>query len=74
MIVTYANGFTHGYEIERVTREGGKTTIVLSHDHGLRIDGGTTQEVYSPATHDPEPEHLPHPNVCEPGAVRAGPR
>jgi len=48
MIVTHGNGFTHGYSIERVEKEGGKTVIVLSMDHGLRIQGHQTQEVYFP--------------------------
>lgn len=46
--MTHANGFRHGYEIDRVEREGGKATIILTHEHGLRIDEGTTQEVYFP--------------------------
>ncbi len=48
MIVTHGNGFTHGYEIDRVETRDGKKVIVLTHDHGLRIDGDTTQEVYCP--------------------------
>ena len=48
MIVTHGNGYTHGYEIQRVHRRNGKTVIVLTHDHGLRIDGDRTKEVYFP--------------------------
>jgi len=48
MIVTHGNGYTHGYPIERVERRDGKTSIVLGMDHGLRIDGTETQEVYFP--------------------------
>ncbi len=48
MIVTHGNGFTHGYPIDRVERRDDKTSIVLGIDHGLRIDGAKTQEVYFP--------------------------
>jgi len=48
MIVTHGNGFTHGYPIERVEKQDGKTVIVLSMDHGLRIEGRQTQEVFYP--------------------------
>ncbi|MFP3903293.1 MAG: heparinase II/III family protein [Armatimonadota bacterium] len=48
MIVTHGNGHTHGYEIERVEKRSGKSVIVLTMDHGLRIDGDTTTEVYYP--------------------------
>jgi len=48
MIVTHGNGFTHGYAIDRVERRDDKTTIVLGMDHGLRIDGAETQEVFFP--------------------------
>ena len=48
MIVTHGNGFTHGYPIERVEKQDGKTVIVLSMDHGLKIEGEQTQEVYFP--------------------------
>ena len=48
MIVTHGNGYAHGYPIERVDRLDGKTSIVLSMDHGLRIDGAGTKEVYFP--------------------------
>ena len=44
MIVTHGSGHTHGYEIDRVDGE----SITLTHDHGLRIDGDTTKEVYFP--------------------------
>ena len=48
MIVTHGNGLTHGYEIDQIERREGKTIAVLSHDHGLRIDGDTTKEAYFP--------------------------
>jgi len=48
MIVTHGNGYTHGYPIDRVDRHDGKTSIVLSMDHGLRLDGAKTKEVYFP--------------------------
>jgi len=48
MIVTHGNGFTHGYEIERVEQQDGKTLIVLTGDHGLQIEGQKTTEVYFP--------------------------
>jgi len=48
MIVTHGNGYTHGYEIERIEETGGKRAIVVSFDHGLKIDGNTTQEVFFP--------------------------
>jgi hypothetical protein len=48
VIVRHPNGYTHGYEIERIERIGERTAIVLTHDHGLRIDGDTTEEVYFP--------------------------
>jgi len=38
---------THAYEIDRVERRDGRTWIHLTHDHGLRIDGGKTTEVFS---------------------------
>ena len=48
MIVTHGNGHTHGYEIDRVEKRDGKTAIVLTDDHGLRIEGNKTREVYFP--------------------------
>jgi len=48
MIVTHGNGYKHGYEIDRVATQDGKTLIVLTDDHGLRIDGGVTREVFYP--------------------------
>jgi len=48
MIVTHGNGYKHGYEIDRVEKQDGKTTIVLTDDHGLLIDGDKTTEVYFP--------------------------
>ena len=48
IIVTHANGLTHGYEIDRIEQAGDKSTIILTMDHGLKIDGASTQEVYFP--------------------------
>ncbi|NLJ36829.1 MAG: hypothetical protein GX358_11450 [candidate division WS1 bacterium] len=48
MVVTHGNGYTHGYLIERVERHEGLSHIVLSMDHGLRIDGEMTEELYFP--------------------------
>ena len=48
IIVTHGNGLTHGYEIERVQGRVGRRLIVLARDHGLRIQGDTTREVYFP--------------------------
>ncbi len=48
MIVTHGNGCRHGYEIDRIEGKGDQTAIVLAHDHGLRIEGGTTEEVFFP--------------------------
>lgn len=48
MIVTHGNGFRHGYEIDRVEQADGKTVIILTNDHGLRIEGSTTSEAFFP--------------------------
>ncbi len=48
MIVTHGDGHTHGYEIDRVERHDGGSLIVPAGDHGLRIDGDTTTEVFFP--------------------------
>ena len=48
MVVTHGNGFTHGYEIDRVDRSEDKTYVHLTYDHGLRIDGDVTEECYFP--------------------------
>jgi len=48
IVVTHGNGYRHGYEIDRVERANGKTTIILTHEHGLRIGDDGTQEVYFP--------------------------
>jgi len=48
IIVRHGNGYTHGYEIDRVEKTGGKTAVILTMDHGLTIDGATTQEIYFP--------------------------
>ncbi|MGC9316524.1 MAG: heparinase II/III domain-containing protein [Armatimonadota bacterium] len=49
LIVTHGNGFRHGYEIDRIERREGETAIILTGDHGLRIDGRTAEEVYFPS-------------------------
>ncbi|MGI5819521.1 MAG: heparinase II/III domain-containing protein [Armatimonadota bacterium] len=48
LIVTHGNGFTHGYEIDRIEQIDGRSAIILTDDHGLRIDGETTEEMYFP--------------------------
>lgn len=48
MIVTHGNGSTHGYEIARVDDFGDQRRIVLTGEHGLRIDGETTTQVFFP--------------------------
>jgi len=48
LIVTYANGFRQGYEIDRVALLDRRAAIILTEDHGLEIDGQTTREVYFP--------------------------
>jgi len=48
MIVTHGNGHTHGYQIDRVRRDSGKSIIVLTDDHGLEIAGQQTTEYYFP--------------------------
>jgi len=48
MLVTHGDGRTHGYQIEQVENRAGQTWIQLTDDHGLRINGDTTQEVYRP--------------------------
>lgn len=48
LIVTHGSGFTHGYPLERVEKRDGQSVLVLAMDHGLRLEGGVTQEVYFP--------------------------
>jgi hypothetical protein len=48
MVVTHANGSTHGYEIDHVAKRDDRSAIVLAMDHGLMVDGTTTREVYFP--------------------------
>ena len=48
IIVTHGNGYTHGYEIDRVAHTDGKSVIILADDHGLRISGDVTEECYFP--------------------------
>ncbi len=44
----HGNGYRHGYEIDRVEPRKDRTLIVLTADHGRRIDGDQTTEVYFP--------------------------
>lgn len=48
MIVTHGNGYKHGYEIDRAETREGKTWVVLKNDHGLRIEGTKTRELFFP--------------------------
>jgi len=48
MVVTHGNGYKHGYEIDRVEKRDGKTLVILTMDHGLRIEGNETEQVYYP--------------------------
>lgn len=48
LIATHGGEYTQGYEIDRVEKDDGRTLIVLTGDHGLRMDGDTTTEVYFP--------------------------
>ncbi len=48
MIVQHPGAnLTHGYEIDRVETAGDETIVHLKADHGLRIEGQTTREVFS---------------------------
>jgi len=38
---------THAYEIDRIEKKRGKTWIHLTRDHGLRMEGNRTTEVFS---------------------------
>jgi len=46
-----ANGtygtITHAYEIDRIEKRDGKTRVHLARDHGLRVAGNRTTEVFS---------------------------
>lgn len=48
MVVTHGNGFSHGYPIERVEERSGESAVVTGLDHGLRMEGDTTREVFFP--------------------------
>lgn len=48
LIVTHGDGHTHGYQVARVEKREGKTLIVLTDDHGLKLVGDKTSEVYFP--------------------------
>ncbi|MBM4050859.1 MAG: hypothetical protein FJ279_37665 [Planctomycetes bacterium] len=56
MIVTHGNGYTHGYQIDHIEKSAvgnglravPGTLIVLTDDHGLKIDAAVTHEVYFP--------------------------
>lgn len=48
MMLKYPNGFVQGHEIDRVETLDGKTLIILTADHGLRIKDSETREVLFP--------------------------
>ena len=48
MVVTHADGHTHGYQVERVERRGGLSAIVLTDDHGLKVAERETEEMFFP--------------------------
>ena len=48
VILSHPTGHAQGYEIERVEQRDGRRAILLSDDHGLRIEGEQTREVYFP--------------------------
>lgn len=48
LMLRYGSGITQGHEIDRVEVRDGKIFIVLTADHGLRIDGDQTQEIFFP--------------------------
>ena len=48
MVVTHADGHTHGYQIARVERRGGLSAIVLTDDHGLKVAERETEEMFFP--------------------------
>ncbi|MDH7568549.1 MAG: heparinase II/III family protein [Armatimonadota bacterium] len=48
MVVTHGGGVRHAYCVERVEPREGGSVVVLTHDHGLTVDGETTREVFFP--------------------------
>jgi hypothetical protein len=46
--VRHGNGYSYGYPTKRMERHDGLSHVVLGMDHGLRIDGGLTEELYFP--------------------------
>ena len=48
LLATHGGEYTQGYEIDRIETRDGKTRILLARDHGLRLDGDKTREVYFP--------------------------
>jgi len=48
MIVTHGDGHTHGYEIDRVEERDGKRRIILTDDHGLRMEDNNMVQVFYP--------------------------
>lgn len=48
LIRTDGAGYTHGYGIARIERQGADTLIVLTDDPGVRIENGVTAETYFP--------------------------
>jgi len=48
MIVQHESGYTHGHEIDYVEKRSNKTFIVTMEDHGLKMTGNKTQEIFFP--------------------------
>jgi hypothetical protein len=48
VVVFHGDGHTHGYEVDHIEKRGGGSAIVLTDDHGLRIDGVKTNELFFP--------------------------
>jgi len=48
LVLTLGSGVTQGFEIDRVETRDGMTLIGLAHDHGLKIDGEQTRELFFP--------------------------
>lgn len=48
MITAMGTSHTQGFEIERVEEHDGRALVVLSADHGLRLEDGQAREVFFP--------------------------
>ena len=48
IVITHGNGHTCGYQIKRIEQQSGKSVIVTTDDHGLKISGDQTEEYYFP--------------------------